>query len=257
VLPNAWDAASARLIEAAGAAAIATTSAGLCWAHGVRDGNVLSRTQAVDAVRQIVDAVQIPVTADIEGGYGTGTVEDVAETARAVIGAGAVGINLEDSPGPDGADLLSSSAQARRIEAAREAAASSGAALFINARTDVYLRAIGEPQSRLAATIERADAYLKAGADGIFVPGVADAETIRALAEAVDGPLNVMAGPSALSPSELAALGVARISLGPALALAAYGHVRRMATELVTSGTTRSLDTDLSFGEMQDLFPDA
>ncbi|MEO0558350.1 MAG: isocitrate lyase/phosphoenolpyruvate mutase family protein [Bacteroidota bacterium] len=257
LLPNAWDVASARIIEAAGAKAIATTSSGLCWALGVRDGNAIPRSQAVAAVRRIVDGVLAPVTADIEGGYGDRTAEDVSETVRAMVDAGVVGINLEDTPGSDGAPILTPQEQAQRIAAAREAAQSSGVDLFINARTDVFLRAVGDPEHRLDATLERAEVYLDAGASGIFVPGLTDAETVRALANGIRGPLNIMSGPGKLSLDELAALGVARISLGPALALAAYGRVRKMARELIVDGKMASLETDVTFGNMQDLFPDA
>ncbi|HYW50380.1 MAG TPA: isocitrate lyase/phosphoenolpyruvate mutase family protein, partial [Gemmatimonadaceae bacterium] len=135
VLANAWDAMSARLVEEAGAQAIATTSAGISWALGAPDGQGLSRTAMMTAVSIIVSAVRIPVSVDAESGYGTGSPEDAAETARAVIATGAVGLNLEDAPGRDGAVLVTAEQHAERIAAARAAAQSTGVDLFINART--------------------------------------------------------------------------------------------------------------------------
>lgn len=254
VLPNAWDAMSARLVEAAGARAIATTSAGISWALGHPDGQGLTREAMAGAVRVIVDAVRIPVTADVESGYGTGTPEDVAETARAVIAAGAVGLNLEDAPGEHGAPVLTMEAQAARIAAARAASSSAGVDLFINARTDVYLRKVGEEGDRFAETVRRAQAYTAAGADGVFVPGVADADTIRRLAAAVGAPLNVIGGPGVPSVPELRALGVARVSVGPGLARAVMAQIRRAATEVLTAGTYESLREQIPSPEANALF---
>ena len=165
VLPNAWDAMSARLVEAAGAQAIATTSAGVSWSLGYPDGHGLTREAMIEAVRGIVRAVRVPVTADIEGGYGAGTPDDVAATVRGVIAAGAVGINLEDSPGHDGAALLDAAEQSARIAAARAAAVDAGIHLFINARIDTYLKKVGADEDRFTETGRRADAYTAAGAD--------------------------------------------------------------------------------------------
>jgi len=254
VLPNAWDAASARVIELAGAHAIGTTSAGVSWAHGRRDGHGLRRDEMIEAIRRIVEAVDVPVTADIEGGYGSGSAEDVAATVRAVVELGVVGINLEDASGDAGTPLLDPELQAERIRAARAAAVAAGGDLFINARTDVYLAQVGEPQSRLDAAIERANLYLAAGADGVFVPGVIDADTIAALARSINGPLNIMWLPGAPAVPDLARLGVARVSLGPALALAAFAAMRQAARELLERGTYDALEHSLSFGEVDGMF---
>src|SRR5262249_171246 len=151
VLPNAWDAGSARVIESAGAQAIATTSAGTSWAHGRRDGQTLTREEMIRAIRYIVGTVSVPVTAHVQGGYGTGSPGDVAETVRAVIEAGAVGINLEDSPGGSGQVLMAADEHAERLRAAREAARASGVDIVINARTDVYLFQVGAPETRFDA----------------------------------------------------------------------------------------------------------
>ncbi|MEQ4720515.1 isocitrate lyase/phosphoenolpyruvate mutase family protein [Nonomuraea sp. B19D2] len=253
VLPNAWDAASAALIEAAGAQAIATTSAGVSWANGAPDAHGLSRQQMVAAVARIVSAVTVPVTADIEGGYGPGP-DDVAATVRAVIEAGAVGVNLEDSPGPDGAPLLSPEDQARRIAAARAAAESAGVDLFVNARTDVYLFGVGAPGDRLADVETRARVYADAGADGLFVPGLLDLDAITRLAGG-PLPLNVMAGPGAPPVGELAAAGVARVSVGSAIAQSAYGYAARAASELLGGGTYTALANGLDYGALNTVFP--
>jgi 2-methylisocitrate lyase-like PEP mutase family enzyme len=205
----------------------------------------------VAAIRAIVRAVGVPVTADIEGGYGSSAADDVAATVRAVIEAGAVGINLEDAPGRDGQALLTAEAQAERIRAARAAA---GPELFINARTDVYLLEVGAPGQRLAEVLRRAALYRSAGADGIFVPGVSDSETIRALARAVDAPLNIMAGPGAPPIALLGELGVRRVSVGPAIMQAALATTQRAARELLENGGYSALEQGLSFSAVNSLF---
>ncbi|TCC10884.1 isocitrate lyase/PEP mutase family protein [Kribbella soli] len=227
VLPNAWDAGSARAIEAAGAAAIATTSAGVAWAAGVDDAGGLNQESAIAALRAICAAVSVPVTADIEAGYG-----DVAGTVTAVVEAGAVGINLEDSTARVLDDPL---VHAERIRAARAVAVASGIDLVINARTDTYL--FGDR----TGTIERAKIYADAGADVLFVPGVVDAPTIAELVKDSPLPLNVMVGPGAPTVAELADLGVVRISVGPAITSAAYALATAAAKELLTTGTYEAL----------------
>lgn len=257
ILPNAWDAGSARVIERAGARAIATTSAGVAWALGRCDGQGLSRRRVVDTIRAIVETVSVPVTADVESGYGTGTTDDVAKTVRAILDAGAVGINLEDSPGHGSEPLLPPEVQAERIGAARQAARSAGIDLFINARTDVYLAQVGDPSERRNHALRRAALYLEAGANGIFVPGASDAETLTALSAGIDAPLNVMAGPGAPSIHELADLGVARVSLGPKIALAALDLVERAAREVLIEGTYGAVEQGLEYGDANGLFPNA
>jgi 2-methylisocitrate lyase-like PEP mutase family enzyme len=254
VLPNAWDASSARVIERAGALAIATTSAGVAWAHGYGDGQHLERDQMVAAIREIVRAVKLPVTADIEGGYGSGSEDDVAMTVRAVIEAGAVGINLEDSPGLNGEALLSAEVHAGRIRAARTAAQSLGTDLVINARTDVFLLQVGSPESRLGEAVGRANLYRATGADCVFVPGVIDAETISELVRQIDAPVNIMARPGAPTLAQLGQIGVARVSLGPAVALAALAATQRVALELLGTGTYGELESALGFADANGLF---
>ncbi|HEX2220102.1 MAG TPA: isocitrate lyase/phosphoenolpyruvate mutase family protein [Gemmatimonadales bacterium] len=252
VLPNAWDAMSARIIEHAGARAIATTSAGVSWALGRPDGQSLTRTEMLAAVRRIVQTVQVPVTADVEGGYGAGTPDDVAETVREVVSAGAVGINLEDGPGRRGTPLLEPEEQQARIAAARGAGSEAG--LFINARVDVYLRGVGVESGRFDETVRRARAYVAAGADGIFVPGVVDASTIGRLATALEVPLNIMARSGAPPVGELARLGVGRVSVGPAITLSVMRSIHQAAAELLSGGTYDALADGMSFAEANGLF---
>ncbi|WP_438871389.1 isocitrate lyase/PEP mutase family protein [Paractinoplanes lichenicola] len=238
VLVNAWDAASARIVEAAGSRAVATTSAGVAWSLGAPDGDALSRDDAVALVRRVVRAVRVPVTADIESGFGVEP-EDVATTVRAVVAAGAAGVNIED--GARGVEE-----QTARLAAARAAA---GAELFINARLDAYLRGAGDVDEVVA----RASAYLDAGADGIFVPGVTDPETVGTLAAKIPAPLNVMAGAGGPSVAEFAALGVARVSLGSAVAQAAYAVARHAAEEALTTGTYAAVADALEYGGLNGL----
>lgn len=254
ILPNAWDAASARVIELAGASAIGTTSGGISWSYGRADGQNLQRVEMIRLIRRIVQAVDIPVTADIESGYGTGSTTDVTETVQAVIEAGAVGVNLEDSPGGDGEPLLAPEAHAERLRAAREAALATGGDLVVNARTDVYLFQVGAPETRFDETVRRANMYRAAGADCLFVPGVIDAETIAALVQAIDGPVNVMAMPGTPAIQYLQELGVARVSVGSAITQAALATARQATRELLESGTYRTLENGLPFGEANGMF---
>jgi 2-methylisocitrate lyase-like PEP mutase family enzyme len=253
IVPNAWDAGSAAVIALAGAQAIATTSGGIAWSLGRRDGQHLSRDQMIDRVREIVAAVTIPVTADIEGGYGPSP-EDVAATVTDVIAAGAVGVNIEDSRAPGG-PLFEPAEQAARIHAARAASAAAGLTeLFINVRTDVFLYGIGVPGTRLDNVLARCSAHAKAGADSLFVPGLTDLQVITELAEASPLPVNVMAGPGAPLVAELAAAGVRRVSVGTAIAQGALTFAKRAATELLTAGSYAELEEALDFGTINSLF---
>ncbi|HJP79195.1 MAG TPA: isocitrate lyase/phosphoenolpyruvate mutase family protein [Pseudonocardiaceae bacterium] len=245
LLPNAWDAASAVVIAGAGAAAIATTSAGLAWSLGVPDGADLGAERNAEAVARIVAAVDLPVSADIEAGYGESP-EAVAATVTAVVQAGAVGVNIEDRIG---STLLEPAAQADRLIAAREAAQRLGILLWINARTDIYLAGIGEPQERPGLTEERANAYAAAGADSLFVPGLVDTGVLGKLSEG-PVPISVMAWPGAPSVAEFAAAGAVRISLGSGIAQAAYAVAARATKELLASGTYDTTADALSFPEL-------
>jgi len=255
VLPNAWDVASARVIEAAGFAAIATSSAGVAWALGYPDGERVSRREMLGVVRRIARGVAVPVSADVEAGYGSSP-EAAAETARGVIAAGAIGLNLED--GTSAGTLLDVALQVERIRAAREAGTVGGVPLVINARTDAFELGELTPAQRFAEAVRRGTAYHAAGADCLFVPFVSDAATIGQLARALPGPLNVIAGPPAPPLGELARLGVRRASLGPRVVQATLGLVRRIVTELRDRGTyTTMADLVMPFAELQTLLAHA
>lgn len=241
VLPNAWDAGSAVLSANAGAEVIATTSAGVSWGKGLPDGQNMTRELAVSVIREIAAAVDLPVSADIEGGYGPAP-SDVAQTVRDIIDAGAVGINLEDS-GARAGGLFSGQDQAARIRAAREAAAAAGVPnLAVNARTDVYLAGIGAPEGRYGETLRRAEVYAEAGADTIFVPGLTDLDVIAKFVGESPIPVNIMVGPGGPTIDELAKVGVRRVSLGASIAFAAYSLVVRATREILNRGTYTELN---------------
>ena len=253
VLPNAWDAGSAAVIAAAGAKAIATTSGGVAWSVGRTDGQGLTREEMVEQVRRIAGAVDVPVTADVEGGYGP-TPEDVAKTVEGVVEAGGVGVNIEDSQAPGG-PLFTAEEQAERLRAGRAAAEKAGLPeLVINVRTDVFLFGIGEPEGRLDDVIARAAAYAEAGADSLFVPGLIDLDVLAKLVKATSLPVNVMAWPGAPTVAEFEAVGVRRVSLGTGVAQAAYAVAQRAATEALTKGTYDELSEGVDYGTLNGYF---
>lgn len=257
-LANVWDVASARVVAAAGASAIATTSAGVSWGLGSADGNRVDRDLLLAQLARIVAAVDLPVTADIESGFGD-TPGKVATTVARVLETGAVGINIEDAhPAPASPDqpLRPIAEQATRLAAARSAANHARIPLYINARIDVFLRRAGEESERLAETLDRARAYLDAGASGIFVLGVRDPETIAALTAGIDAPVNVGGAPGALSVAELGKLGVARVSMGSAVAQAAYALVDLAARELLEAGTYESVREAFDYPVINGLMKD-
>jgi 2-methylisocitrate lyase-like PEP mutase family enzyme len=239
-------------VAQAGAPAVATTSAGVAWSLGAADGDLLARDRALDLIGRVVAAVDVPVSADIESGFGVDPA-GVAETIQGVLAVGAVGVNIEDACYRAANPLRPIADQAARIAAAREVADTAGIPLFINARIDTYLRQVGEPAERLDATVARATAYLAAGANGIFVPGVVDPATISALVAGIPAPLNILAGPGAPDVAQLAKLGVARVSVGSSIAAAAYGVVRRATEELMSTGGYTELAGGLDYGEVNAL----
>ncbi|HZX94879.1 MAG TPA: isocitrate lyase/phosphoenolpyruvate mutase family protein [Myxococcales bacterium] len=250
VLPNAWDVASARVVEKAGFPAIATSSAGVAAVLGYADGERISRAEMLEMVARIARAVRVPVTADLEAGYG-----GAAQTVEAALQAGAVGMNLEDAAA--GGGLVPIAAQVEQIKAARAAADRAGVPFVINARTDVYLARIGEEQGRFAHAVERARAWLAAGADCAFVPGVRDADTIGRLVRAIDGPINILAGPGTPDVPTLAALGVARVSAGSATMRAALTAGLRAAEEMRDRGTYAFAENILTHAEVNALLTPA
>ena len=253
VLPNAWDAASARLFEDARFQAIGTTSAGIANALGYPDGESVPRDEMLFMLRRIVHTVQGPVTADIEAGYGD-SVEELLDTIRGVLGAGAVGINLEDRAKGSGG-LADIQAQVKKIEAIRRLADAEGIPLVINARTDAFYSALSQSSSRLEEAIQRGKAYRDAGADCVFAPFVTDASTIQSLAKAIDVPLNILATVGTPPVSDLERMGVARVSVGSGPHRATMGLTRRIAEALHERGDYETfLDGAISYPDANRLF---
>jgi 2-methylisocitrate lyase-like PEP mutase family enzyme len=250
VLPNAWDVASAKVIAAAGARAIATSSAGIATALGFPDGQRISRAEMLDMVRRIAAALELPVSADVEAGYGE-TPEAAALTARGVLEAGAVGMNLEDAA--SAGQLLPLDLQVARLRAARAAAEAFGVPLVINGRTDVFAARDIQGDARVEEAVRRANAYLAAGADCAFVPFVTDRDVIARLARGVRGPLNVLGVFGSPPLADLERVGVRRVSVGSAVARAAYATARRIAKDLLTSGSYEGMRDAIPFAEMQEL----
>ncbi|HLK54018.1 MAG TPA: isocitrate lyase/phosphoenolpyruvate mutase family protein, partial [Candidatus Angelobacter sp.] len=245
ILINAWDAASAAMVAHCGLPAVASSSAALANALGFPDGQHLPWPQMLAAVQSIVRAVSVPVTADIESGFAA-TAQELETTISQIIDAGAVGVNLEDAqPGQDArGPLFPLAEQIARIQAARRAADAQKIHLVINARTDAYWQAGVSPAEALRNTLERGKAYMSAGADCIFVPGLRNPDHIKTLIDHLrtipadanphanpHAPVNILAGPDVPSIPELTKLGVKRVSYGSGPHRAAMGLLRRIATE--------------------------
>ena len=253
VLPNAWDVASARVLEELGYPAIATTSAGVAFSLGYPDGQRISRDEMLEVVARIARAVRVPVTADMESGYGI-TSKNMAETAKAIVAAGAVGLNLEDVTGDTEKSQVDTALQVEKVRTIREVTASLGVSLVINARTDVYLMPIGPEATRFERTVERLRAYRAAGADCVFAPGVKERPLIEKLVKAVAAPLNILVTPGCPSIPELEKLGVARASIGSGVMRSALGLVRRIGKELLETGTYASaFEGAIQFAEVNAL----
>lgn len=238
VLANVWDVAGARIFELAGFKAIATTSAGIAATLGFPDGQQIPVEATAEVVRHLVSRTNLPVSADIEAGYGP-TAEDAARSAGIVLEAGAVGINIEDSYGEHGESLYDIALQQDKIRAIREVTTSNGVRLFINARTDAFMLPDTDLAGRVKLSIERANAYVEAGADGIFVPDMEDMDeqTMKVLVHEINAPLNLIAGRNTPSLARLKEIGVARVSLGPRHMRATFALLKKIATEIMSQGT--------------------
>jgi 2-methylisocitrate lyase-like PEP mutase family enzyme len=232
ILPNAWDAGSARLFEDAGSRAIATSSASVAWSLGYPDGEALPVERLLTVVRDIARTIRVPLSVDIEAGY-TSQQAVLSNTISALLDAGAIGINIED-----GSD--DPSALCAKIEAVEAVAERHGTPLFINVRTDVYLRGLAPAERRVDETLARAARYRDAGADGLFVPGISDPDEIRRVADDCGLPLNVMALPGLPDASALRSLGVRRLSAGTGIAQAAYGLMHGLAERFIAHGDLRA-----------------
>jgi 2-methylisocitrate lyase-like PEP mutase family enzyme len=245
-LCNVWDAASARIVEQAGFPAVATGSAGVAYSLGYPDGEAIPAGEMLAQVRRIARVVAVPVTADLEAGY-----EDIERTAAALVEAGAVGLNLEDF---QNGKLLDLAEQIEKIRAVRRVGERLRVPIVINARTEIYLARLGEAETRFERSVERLSAYRDAGADCLFVPGVADEETIARLVTALHFPLNILGSAGSPTVDRLQELGVARVSLGSGPMRATMGLMRRIAEEFRDAGTYgRMLDGPVSYPDANDL----
>jgi 2-methylisocitrate lyase-like PEP mutase family enzyme len=246
--------ASARIFEEAGFPAIGTSSAGVAFSLGYPDGQKIRREEMLGVVRRIAEAVNLPVTADAEAGFGS-TPEEVADTAREVIAAGAVGMNLEDGDEGRPDFLVDIARQKEIIGAVLEAGKSAGIPFVLNARTDIFLYGIGPAETRLARAIERLNAYREAGAPSLFAPGVKDKETIAQLVRGLTGPLNILATVGTPPVAELQQLGVARVSVGSAPMRAMLGFLSRMARQLHDEGAfTLMTEGTIPYADVNRLF---
>ncbi|MCW3479182.1 isocitrate lyase/phosphoenolpyruvate mutase family protein [Neisseriaceae bacterium JH1-16] len=255
LLPNVWDALSARVFEQAGFVALATSSAAVAWSLGYRDGGELPREELLASIARITRVIQVPLTADIEDGFGA-TAAEVGDTVAAVIRAGSVGINLEDGHyEADGSFGLRDAAEMReRLQAARAAADAAGVPVFINARTDLFLHGEGPIEARFDETLARARLYLESGADGVFPIGLTDPALLARFCAAVPAPVNVATLPGLPTLAELGELGVARVSTAIGPVLVAAQALQSAARSLHDAGDLAALRTNLSYPELQALF---
>ena len=249
VLLNSWDPGSSKLIEACGYKAIATTSMGIAASLGYPDCEVIQLSEMIHVITGIVNAVQVPVTVDIEAGYGN-NVNEIIESVTKIIATGIVGINIEDSIELS-AELIDENEFCERISAIRALSDSLGFHLVINARTDSFYTSSGSTREKLAESIKRGNKYREAGADCIFVQPVWEKETISTLVKEINAPINILSNPTIggglpLSVRELQDLGVARLSLGSGLMKATLALIKKVANELSEKGTYNILLDGLS-----------
>jgi len=247
LLPNAWDAGSARVFESSGALAIATTSAGVAWALGYRDGRHLPFEEVLGVVSRMVRVLKIPLSFDIEHGY-SDSPKTVADNVMRLVDLGVVGINIED--GTDDASLL-----AAKIDAIRSALSRANADLFVNVRTDVILAGLVQPSKQIEESIMRGKLYARAGADGLFLPGVHQPDEIQAVVSEVSLPLNVMALPGLVNANELGKLGVRRLSAGSSVSQMLWGKAEQIAQTFLQNGDSDPLyEESMSYSHLQGLF---
>jgi len=255
VLPNAWDAATARVFEQAGFPAIGTTSAGVAAALGYADGQHIPADLMLQAIERIVEATTVPVTADLEAGYGT-TIKEVLATVKKAADSGIAGFNLEDAALVQGTPQLADvSFQREKIAAIREYLLAEKLPLVLNARTDVFILGQEPPEQCLQQAVQRANAYRDAGADCLFFPGVSESSLIKTLVEEVHGPINILATATTPPVADLQRLGVTRVSLGSGPMRASLALTRQIAQEVREKGTYTTFTRDaFSYTELLQLF---
>jgi len=252
LLPNVWDPLGARILAGLGYPAVATASAAVANSLGRNDGERIPFSEMLRVIEAIAASVEVPVSADIESGYAD-DVDDLHENVRQVIRAGAVGINLEDSPA-EGSQLRPVEVQCRRIRAARLAADGEGIPLVINARIDVFLTGGGNRKRKIAEAVERGRAYVDAGADCLYPIGPGDVETLGTIRQETAAPVNAYAHAGTAPIPDLEAAGVGRLSLGPNLLRAAYTTLRDVAQDLLDRGTYERFTDNVMSGSDLDAF---
>lgn len=243
VLPNAWDAVSARIVEAEGFPAIATSSAGVAGVLGYPDGQQIPRAEMLFLIGRIAATVNVPVTADVEAGY-----DDPAATTRDLIKAGVVGLNLEDMVGHE---LIPLAQQLETIRTVIGTARDAGIPIVLNARTDIFLARNGDETTRFDRALERLNAFHAAGADCLFAPGITDLETIGRLVSNLKGPLNILATVATLTVPDLQRLGVRRLSIGSGTSRVALAALQQFARQIRDKGTLTPLSTAVPYAEVQ------
>jgi 2-methylisocitrate lyase-like PEP mutase family enzyme len=253
VLPNAWDAMSARVFEETGCQAIATTSAGVAWSLGYPDGEQVPWSEFLGATRRIARVLSVPLTVDFESGF-SATPAELAERIREIIDAGASGINLEDSRDHQEHTLLPLDSAVERVATVRAAAERAGVPIVINARTDSYLQPAGSRAVSPADVVQRCRAYLSAGADCVYPIGLADIQLIRQLTAELRAPVNIMGRPGAPTLPELRAAGVARVSTAVGLAVLSAGVLRDAVVKLKETGSYEHMASAFNYPQMQQLF---
>lgn len=253
LLPNAWDAMSARIFESAGFGAVATTSGGVAWALGFPDGEKAPWDEVVAATQRIARAVRAPVTADIEAGFGE-TPEDVARSVLQIITTGAVGINLEDSTSDPAMPIRPIENAVERIRAAREAARAADIPIVINARIDLYLKHVHDDATRFSETVRRAKAYAAAGADCVFPFALTDPKILGELVAAVQMPINVVGRPGTPGVAQLEEIGIARVSIASGATMATMSLIRQIADELAKRDGFDMLRSSMTRPDVQNLF---
>lgn len=253
ILPNAWDCMSAKIFEKENFPAVATSSASLSWAYGYPDGEVIPPYQMIEGIRNIARCLNIPLTADIEGGFFWDNLDAFQQFIGEVIDAGAIGFNLEDTRhGLQG--MISIDTMVERIQLAKEVAEKREIPVYLNARVDTFTQEQWSTEQQIDEAVKRAKAYQQAGADGIFVPFIQDINIIRQLKPQIELPMNVMYTAS-LKVDELKKLGVERISIGSRPAMSLYGKLRRMTQQIHQTDDWKFLAEDIiSYDEWNEWF---